>query len=289
MIDFKMLDQSENDVRADSVAIIRLFRQTTMVTNDNYVRLDRSALDCPSLDLIEQFLLDGMNSLISTISDVGKISVSPQFYINQSSSGGRDEADLFTSIVVKGSNVNDEIVMKLRCSVSILVETVVGNRNVFNDNKDGVLENSEVDYLNNYARQFLAKNGCKKMKDNLCVHVGFDDTIGIQISDKLAPSDAVISNNDQELGGVAFVDGYILSKNIIYLVDATGKKCGSKAFICDYPEILQKVRQNPFSSKVAYTGYQRIDGTNKSTLHIRSIDVSYDEVQSVDEFRLSQS
>jgi hypothetical protein len=103
----------------------------------------------------------------------------------------------------------------------------------------------------------------------------------------LAPSDT-ITTDDQEVSGTAFLDGYILSKNIVYLVNEKGNKGASKAFICDHPEILQKIRQNPFLNRVAYTGYQRGAGGRKSSLHVTWIEVVQDEEPS-GEFKLSLS
>jgi hypothetical protein len=286
-MDFEKRHHRGDSVQENSVAIIRLFKQTTVITHEKYVQLDRSAIDSPSLDLIERYLLEGLNGFISYFFDDEKASVFPQFFINQSPTKLNDEVELFTSIVTKGRFFEEEMISSLRSSVRILIELIIGNVDVFSDDEGCVLSDSETEFLNRYARQFLRQNGCKRITDNLCVHAGFDDSVGIQISDRLAPSDT-ITTDDQEVSGTAFLDGYILSKNIVYLVNAKGNKGASKAFICDHPEILQKIRQNPFLNRVAYTGYQRGAGGRKSSLHVTWIEVVQDEEPS-GEFKLSLS
>lgn len=272
---------------SQSVAIIRLSRKTAVFSNESYVKLDRTAVSSQTLDLVEVFLLEAINGLLSEVLEEIAISVIPEFYINQVKNSMNDERTLFTSLKAQGdTTINQEILEKLKSAIGFLTDKIVGNTNVFNLDHNGALEIQEIECLQRHANQFLARNGCKKISDALCVHAGPDDTVGVQIKNQLAPSDTFASEN-HAIQGNAFLDGYIMSKNTIYLVETDNKQRRSRPFICDNPDIMQLVREGNAIRKVYFTGYERHDGYKKTAPHITALEICKDDGVSVDDFSLT--
>lgn len=264
---------SESPALASVVAVIRSSERPTVLPRGNLIEFRTADITNPKRESFESFLLDALNDCAKIASaDLG-LSVDSSAYVDPAASFG---FPLFKAIYLKGENITDQQILRFREAVIVLAHEVLGQVSLFHAEPEPVLEERELNLLKEKALKYRSRHGNSSIKKGFYIHTSFDDREGIAVDGKLPPFQHSAPTNE-EIEGVARLDGFSLVNNVISLVpeNAGGSPAKSMNFLCGHQKFFETFAEAYMRGcRVRYRGYRLAKaGAKKVILNLTGLEL----------------
>lgn len=237
-----------------------------------------------------QFFTDFMKKSLNDY----MIETYPDFKISINSRSTIDGSDIskprqYDRLFLDGAVFNAQLVTELQQAVVFLVRAVRESDTLFDPKIDtSSLSSGGILLLDDLANRFIAKNVGKKISDSFSVTFD-DEALNRFIIQGMYRSGVIAETPDKELSGIAVLDGYQESRNLVYLLEVDDSlKVSNKALAmkCSIPHVFRLVSEAKLKNcLLRYEGVMTKGAKGGRELVLRNIEMLPPE--SASDFTLS--